>query len=51
MVVVRKNIAVEHGDQRLFDRDRYFFYLTNDQDTAAAQIVVVTRTVDASRRI
>ena len=39
MVVVRKNISVEQGDQRLFDEIRYFFYLTNDQDTAAAQIV------------
>jgi hypothetical protein len=39
MVVVRKNISVEQGDHRLFDQIRYFFYLTNDQDTAAAQVV------------
>ena len=39
MVVVRKNISVEQGDHRLFDQIRYFFYLTNDQATAAAQIV------------
>ena len=39
MVVVRKNISVAQGDQRLFDEIRYFFYLTNDQDTAAADIV------------
>jgi len=39
MVVVRKNISVEQGDQRLFDEIRYLFYLTNDQDTAAADIV------------
>jgi hypothetical protein len=39
MVVVRKNISVEQGDHRLFDEIRYFFYLTNDQDTAAADIV------------
>ena len=39
MVVVRKNISVEQGDHRLFDQIRYFFYLTNDQETAAAQIV------------
>jgi hypothetical protein len=39
MVVVRKNISVEQGDQRLFDQIRYFFYLTNDQTTAAAPIV------------
>ena len=36
MVVVRENISVEQGDQRLFDEIRYFFYLTNDPDTAAA---------------
>jgi hypothetical protein len=39
MVVVRKNISVEQGDQRLFDEIRYFFYLTNDHQTAAADIV------------
>jgi hypothetical protein len=39
MVVVRKNISVEQGDHRLFDQIRYFFYLTNDHDTAAAQVV------------
>ena len=33
MVVVRKNLSVEHGDQRLFDEIRYFFYLTNDHET------------------
>jgi hypothetical protein len=39
MVVVRKNISVEQGDQRLFDEIRYFFYLTNDHETAASDIV------------
>jgi hypothetical protein len=39
MVVVRKNISVEQGDQRLFDEIRYFFYLTNDAETAAADVV------------
>jgi hypothetical protein len=39
MVVVRKNISVEQGDQRLFDEIRYFFYLTNDHETAATDIV------------
>ncbi len=39
MVVVRKNISVEQGDQRLFDEIRYFFYLTNDRETAAPAIV------------
>jgi hypothetical protein len=39
MVVVRKNISVERGDQRLFDEIRYFFYLTNDRETPAADVV------------
>ncbi len=39
MVVVRKNISVEQGDHRLFDEIRYFFYLTNDEATAAADVV------------
>jgi hypothetical protein len=39
MVVLRKNISVEQGDQRLFDEIRYFFYLTNDHETAAADMV------------
>jgi hypothetical protein len=39
MVVVRKNISVAQGDQRLFDEIRYFFYLTNDQETAAPDLV------------
>ena len=41
MVVVRKNISVEQGAQRLFDEIRYFFYLTNDRETAATDIVVL----------
>jgi len=39
MVVVRKNISVAQGDQRLFDEMRYFFYLTNDHETATADVV------------
>ena len=39
MVVVRKNISVEQGDYRLFDEIRYFFYLTNDQETPAPEVV------------
>ena len=37
MVVVRRKISVEQGAQRLFDEMRYFFYLTNDRATFAAQ--------------
>jgi hypothetical protein len=39
MVVVRKNITVEQGGQRLFDDIRYFFYITNDRKSPAEEIV------------
>jgi hypothetical protein len=39
MVVVRKNLSVEKGEQVLFDDVRYFFYITNITDLSAAEIV------------
>jgi hypothetical protein len=39
MVVVRKNITVERGDQRLFDEIRYFFYITNDRTSPCPEVV------------
>ncbi len=39
LVVVRKNLTVEKGELRLFDEYRYFFYLTNDWTSSAADIV------------
>jgi hypothetical protein len=39
MVVVRKNLSLEKGEQLLFDRIVYFFYITNDWESAAADIV------------
>ena len=39
MVVVRRNISGEQGEQRLFDEIRYVFYVTNDGETAAAAVV------------
>jgi DDE family transposase len=39
MVVVRKNISVEKGEQLLFDRLVYFFYITNDWVAEADEIV------------
>jgi len=39
VVVVRKNLSVEAGEQVLFDDLRYFFFLTNDEDTAADELV------------
>jgi hypothetical protein len=35
LVIVRKNITVQKGEQALLDEIRYFFYLTNRQDKAA----------------
>ena len=39
MVVVRKNLSVEKGEQVLFPDIRYFFYITNDRDTSADEVV------------
>jgi len=39
MVVLRKNLTVERGEQKLFDEIRYFFYITNDRRKTPAEIV------------
>jgi hypothetical protein len=39
MVVVRKNISVEKGEQVLFPDERYFFYITNERECTAAEVV------------
>ena len=39
MVVVRKNITKEKGQERLFDEIRYLFYITNDRQRSATRIV------------
>jgi hypothetical protein len=39
MVVVRKNLSVEKGECVLFDDVRYFFYITNERELPAAEIV------------
>jgi hypothetical protein len=39
LVVVRKNLSVEKGEQVLFDDVRYFFYITNDWGAPVEQIV------------
>jgi hypothetical protein len=39
VVVVCKNLAVEKGENLLFDDLRYFFYITNDRITPAAELV------------
>jgi hypothetical protein len=39
MVVLRKNLSILEGERRLFDKVKYFFYLTNDTTSSAAEIV------------
>ena len=39
VVVVRKNISVEKGDNVLFDEHRYLFYITNDREMTPDQVV------------
>jgi len=39
MIVVRKNISVEKGEQLLFDRVVYFFYITNVWANQADELV------------
>ena len=39
VIVVRKNLSVEKGEQVLFDDVRYFFYITNDATTPAEELV------------
>jgi hypothetical protein len=41
VVVLRKNLSVERGEQRLFDDIRYFFYITNDRNLSAGRIVAL----------
>ena len=39
VVVLRKNLSVEKGENVLFDDIRYFFYITNDRKASRADIV------------
>jgi hypothetical protein len=39
VVVVWKDLEVHRGQHKLFDDDRCFFYITNDWETPAAEIV------------
>ena len=43
IVVVRKNLSVEKGEQVLFDDIRYFFYITDDWSLSAHEIVYFIR--------
>jgi hypothetical protein len=39
VVVLRKRLGTDKGQQRLFEEYRYFFYITNDRTTPADQVV------------
>jgi hypothetical protein len=39
VVVVRKNLSVERGEEVLFPDLRYFFYITNDREMSASEVV------------
>lgn len=43
VVALRKNLTVSKGDEALFDDVRYFFYITNDRDRTAEQVVQEAR--------
>ena len=39
MIVLRKTIAHEQGQLRLFEEYKYFFYITNDRELSASSVV------------
>lgn len=39
MIVIRKNLSTEKGQQFLFNSTRYFFYITNDPEMSAEEVV------------
>jgi len=39
MIVVRKYLSVEKGENVLFDDIRYFFYIANDRDSSVSEVV------------
>jgi len=39
IVALRKNLTIEKGEMALFDYIRYFFYITNDHDMSAQEVV------------
>ena len=43
VVALRKNLSVERGDNVLFEEYRYFFYITNDWDLTADEVVAEAR--------
>ena len=50
VVVLRKRLAIEKGQLRLFEEYRYFFYITNDRDDAGRRRSSSRPTTAATRR-
>jgi hypothetical protein len=40
VAAVRKNLSIEKGEQVLFDDIKYFFYISNDRDMSASELVL-----------
>lgn len=40
VVVLRKNLSIERGEDVLFEDIRYFFYITNDRELSREQVVL-----------
>jgi hypothetical protein len=43
VVALRKNLSIERGDNVLFEEYRYFFYVTNDRNLSAHQVIAEAR--------
>jgi Transposase DDE domain group 1 len=39
MIVLRKRLGIDKGQMRLFEEYRYFFYITNDRELSAEEVV------------
>jgi hypothetical protein len=39
VIVLRKRLGIDRGQLRLFEEYRYFFYITNDRDKTAEEVV------------
>src|SRR5262249_24837803 len=39
MIVLRKRLGTDQGQRRLFEEYRYFFYITNDRELSAEEVV------------
>ena len=40
VIVLRKRLAIEQGQMRLFEEYRYFFFITNDRELSAEELVL-----------